>query len=70
MENDPSEGIKEMTPSEGIKEMTPSEGIKEDWQDFVVTPTDGKPDDLPVEIILDVVTPTLDPSEGIMYGHS
>jgi hypothetical protein len=50
--------------------MTPSEGIKDGWQDFVVTPTDGKPDDLPVEIILDVVTPTLDPTEGIMYGHS
>jgi hypothetical protein len=60
----------ENDPSEGIREMTPSEGIKDGWQDFVVTPTDGKPDDLPVEIILDVVTPTLDPTEGIMYGHS
>ena len=41
MENDPSEGIREMTPSEGIREMTPSEGIKEDWQDFVVNPSEG-----------------------------
>tara|TARA_R110002153_G_scaffold51407_1_gene144555 strand:- start:743 stop:874 length:132 start_codon:yes stop_codon:yes gene_type:complete len=31
----------ENDPSEGIREMTPSEGIREDWQGFVVTPSEG-----------------------------
>ena len=50
MENDPSEGIKEVTPSEGI--MHPTEGITADWQDFVVTPYSGNYDWPTVEIIL------------------
>ena len=47
MENDPSEGIREMTPTEGIRDhwqdfvVTPTEGIRDHWQDFVVTPTEG-----------------------------
>ena len=61
----------ENDPTEGIKGMTPYRGIRDDWQDFVVTPTDGKPD--PTEGIMPV-NPTaklaIDPTEGIMYGIS
>ena len=58
--------------------MTPYRGIRDDWQDFVVTPTDGKPDPTdgkpdPTEGIMPV-NPTaklaIDPTEGIMYGIS
>ena len=54
----------ENDPTEGIREMTPYRGIRDDWQDFVVTPTEG----------IMPVNPTarlsIDPTEGIMYGIS